>query len=178
MEKLKSSSFILDNEIETEDFITQARQQQKEKKYSTAEYLLNLTKAYPHIQLKNKFLIFSIDSFIASKTDDIYELRRISNRLLTKYHKDFYTSDSLEKEMENYYIKILYRSACLEDKMKINKEMNYLVGFLFWKTELYCKRLKNSQVNNEDRESNFSEINERYMKTLNILSEIVSYYEY
>jgi hypothetical protein len=171
MKNLKSSSFILDNEISVEEFINKARELQGSKLYGKAKYNLDLVMKYPHTEFKNKILAFAIRSFVDAKVGNINELRIVANKLLTKHFKTLSSSiESGEAEIELQNIKILYRVANEESTQTIEEtttsEINYLYTLLLFKANLIAKR----SVNKQSTEILAEEVNRKYMESLEKVS--------
>lgn len=171
MKNLKSSSFILDNEISVDDFINKAREQQGNKLYAKAKHNLDLVSKYPHTEFKNKILTMAIRSFVDAKVGNIDELRIAANKLLTKHLKSLASSiEAGEAEIELQNLKILYRVANEESNQTIDNtritEINYLYTLLLFKANLLAKR----SVNKESTEKLAEEINKKYMESLEKVS--------
>lgn len=180
---IRSNNYDLPNEINVDKFIEEARKYQSEKNYRMANFMLEYLISYKFLNLKEKILVLAIKSFIDTKTNDLVSLRRIATTVINDLNKDINSSE-LDTEMENQIVKILFRAATEESKIKIvygnkninshvlsfsdeidstdNSEVNYLSSFFFWKCNIFAKRLELT----ENRKDTINEITSKYMQSL------------
>lgn len=188
---IRSNNYDLPNEINVDKFIEEARKYQAEKNYHMANILLEYLINYKYMNLKDKILVLAIKSFIDTKTNDIISLRRIAASVINDLSKDI-NSTELDSDTENQILKILFRAASEESKVKLrfndvktnskiltfsndidlndDSEVNYLASFFFWKCNIFAKRLELT----DSRKDTINEINSKYMLSLDEITVQVS----